>query len=449
MAPENADLVTFNAFEYTWVRIFAFYNQLYLFTMPHFVAFLTCLLLCFSAQSQNNWVQLNSGTDADLNGLHMLNAVEGFVVGDSGTALKTVDAAQTWTQMSVPSNANFTSIAFLDQDTGYITPDFGSILYTHDGGTTWFEDSTTFFGLCYWDKIRIDANGLNWLIYNGCFSNNEIISWNPHTGDTTTLQVYNWVNYLSAPNDIDFPSPGAAVVVGDSGMVFRTADSGDNWSLIAFPDANQNLLSVDFVNADTGYAFSQDLFYPKFITADGGLTWAVDSSWQANQTFFYPQFTDIEYLPSGNGILAGISNGSEGVAFYNGYNNNTLSNISIFRGVDMITDSMAYIVGDSGYIARFGNVLLAVEEADVPQSIGVYPNPTNGGTYFIAPVDLPSGARVELFDLQGRMVYQKVLPQLYAEEAHRMELGQIQNGSYILSVVAEGKHWQERLMKMD
>jgi|GEM_PF-6490941 len=417
--------------------------------MHHFVAFFASLLLCFSAQAQNSWIQLNSGTDANLKGLHMLNIVEGFVVGDSGTALKTVDAAQSWTQMAVPSNANFTSVAFLDQDTGYITPDFGSLLYTHDGGTTWLEDSTTFFGLCYWNKIRIDANGLNWLIYNGCFGNNEIISWNPHTGDTTTLQVYNFVEYIHAPQDIDFPSPGVAVVVGDSGMVFRTADSGDNWSLIAFPDVNQNLLSVDFVNADTGYAFSQDLFYPKFITIDGGLSWAVDSSWQANQTFFYPQFTDIEYLPSGNGILAGTSNGTEGVAFYNGYNNNTLSSISIFRGVDMITDSIAYVVGDAGYIARFGNVLLSVEEPDLPKSMSIYPNPTNGGTYLIAPIDLPTGTKVELFDLQGRRVYQEVLPQIFEHEAHRMDLSQLPNGSYVLLLSDEGNRWQQRLIKVD
>lgn len=379
----------------------------------------------------------------------MLDAIEGFVVGDSGTALHTVDAAQTWNQMNVPGGANYTSVAFLDQDTGYITPAFGSILFTHDGGTTWIADSTTFNGLCYWKKIRVDANGLNWILYDGCFQNFEVFSWNPSTGDTTNLSLYNRVEFGQQHQDIDFPSPGSAVVVGDSGMIFRTTDNGDNWDLIAFADSNQNFLSVDFVNADTGYAFSQDLFYPKFITVDGGLNWAVDSSWLSSQTFFYPQFTDIEYLPSGNGIMAGNSSGSGGVAFYNDYNPMTHSSNTILTGVDMITDSIAYVIGYGGYIARFGDVLLSIDEVPVKKSLGVYPNPTNGGTYFIAPDRLLRGAKVELFDLRGQLVYQEILPQMFEEEAHRMDLENLPNGSYILSLSAEAKRWQQRLVKVD
>lgn len=416
--------------------------------MKKLVTLITCIFCLQSTYSQVNWVQVTSGTNQDLRGIHMLDNGNGYIVGDSGTALRSTDVGYTWSSMNVPQN-DYSSVAFQqDPDTGFITPAFGSILYTYDGGNNWTPDTTTFFGLCYWNKIRIDANNLNWLLYDGCFGNHEIITWNIDTGDTTTFSVYNHFPYLWRSQDIDFPSPGAAVVVGDSGMVIRTTDSGDNWTVIPFPDPNQNLKTIDFVNADTGYAFSQDLFFPKFITTDGGQSWAVDSSWAPNQTFFYPVFQDVEYLSNGQGMLAGISNGTEGVAFYNGYNNQTLSTLQMLRGVDFMPDSLAYVIGDDGYIGRWNDIVLTVPDPYKNPAMGLYPNPTDGTSYLVAPIAVED-AEIRVIDLQGRILWQEKPGFLIPEEAYRMELDALDAGVYFLELKGESQTWRQRLVKVD
>lgn len=409
---------------------------------------ITCILCLQTVNGQNNWTQVTSGTTQHLRGLHILDTGNGYIVGDSGTALRSTDVGNSWQPMNVPM-ADYTSVAFQqDPDTGFITPGFGSILVTYDGGNNWTPDTTTFFGLCYWNKIRIDSNNLNWLLYDGCFGNHEIITWNIDTGDTTNFPVYQHFNYLHRPQDIDFPSRGTAVVVGDSGMVLRTTDSGDNWSIISFPDSTQNLKTVDFVDANVGYAFSQDLFFPKFITTDGGQSWAVDSSWAASQTFFYPVFQDIEYHPNGNGFMAGISNGTEGVCFYNSYNNNVLSTTSELYGVDFMLDSIAYVVGEDGYIARYGDLILSRTDLQPQEVLGLYPNPTDGATYLVSPTELTDG-KVRVFDLQGRMVYQDRPGYLSPEEAYRMELDALKSGVYYVELAGNGQVWRHRLVKVD
>ena len=420
----------------------------------NFTTCLTCLLailisIPLLSNAQSSWVQVPSGTNMDLNGIHLSEQGNGYIVGDSGTALRSTDAGNSWLQMSVPF-ADFSSVAFQsDPDTGFITPHFGSILVTYDGGNNWTPDNTTFNGLCYWNKMRIDSNNLGWLLYDGCFGNFEIFTWDIATGDTTTFHVYNTFPYTWRPQDIDFPSRGSAVVVGDSGMVLRTNDNGDNWSVVPFPDSTRNLLSIDFVDANLGYLFSADEFWPKYKTTDGGASWAVDSSWQGSQTFYYPDFTDIEYHPNGNGMMAGSHNAnSGGVVFYNSYNSDVHDSPNVFNGVDLRSDSVCFVIGDGGYIARFGELVVSRTEPRPVEDLGLYPNPSDGDSYLVAPIEV-SDASVYVFDLQGRVVWQDRPGDLGPEEALRMDLSSLAPGTYYVELRADGKRWRERLIRVD
>ncbi len=414
---------------------------------------LTCLLLYLLLGSsltfaQSAWVPVASGTNHHLKGIHMTDGGDGYIVGDSGTALRSTDAGNSWFQMNVPF-ADFTSVAFhSERDTGFITPFFGTILVTYDGGNAWSPANSIFNGLCYWNKIRIDSNNLGWLLYDGCFGNHEIITWDIATGDTTNFPVYQYFPYTWRPQDIDFPSRGSAVVVGDSGMVVRTTNNGDTWSIVPFPDGNQNLLSIDFVDANVGYAFSEDLFFPKYKTTDGGQTWAVDSTWVSSQTFYYPHFTDIEYHPNGSGMLAGRSNGIGGVAFYNSYNSDVLSTPNFLNGIDLTVDSVCYVIGDSGYIARWGDLVVHTSRPTPELDLGLYPNPTDGDSYLVAPIEV-TDAKVLIFDLHGRVVWQENPGDLGPEEAFRMDVSNLSPGTYYVELRGNGHRWRERLLRVD
>lgn len=63
------------------------------------------------------------------------------------------------------------------------------------------------------------------------------------------------------------------IVVGDSGTILKTTDGGTIWTPIS-SGTTKNLNSVDFPNADTGFAVGENGIILK--TIDGGSTWALN-----------------------------------------------------------------------------------------------------------------------------------------------------------------------------
>ena len=69
--------------------------------------------------------------------LKFLNADTGFVIGQSGTILKTLDGSNTWTSISSGMSGYLYNVNFKDSLTGYIAGDPGILLKTIDGGNSW------------------------------------------------------------------------------------------------------------------------------------------------------------------------------------------------------------------------------------------------------------------------------------------------------------------------
>lgn len=85
---------------------------------------------------QSGWVHQVSGTSVRLNGVAMLDSLTAFVVGDSGTILKTTNGGEQWyaqqSGVTVPLNA----VAFRDAQLGYVAG-MDILLKTTDGGDSW------------------------------------------------------------------------------------------------------------------------------------------------------------------------------------------------------------------------------------------------------------------------------------------------------------------------
>src|SRR3989338_3642154 len=82
----------------------------------------------------------NSGIRDDLNDVFFLDGSNGWVVGNSGRILKTVDGGTTWTQQNSGVNVNLNKIYFLNDTYGWVVGDPSNtitILYTNDGGDNW------------------------------------------------------------------------------------------------------------------------------------------------------------------------------------------------------------------------------------------------------------------------------------------------------------------------
>ncbi len=79
-----------------------------------------------------------------LEGVEFINSQLGWVVGQKGLILRTIDGGNILTRQSSPVRNNLTSISFADAENGFAVGDHGTILTTNNGGSSWSKsDSRT------------------------------------------------------------------------------------------------------------------------------------------------------------------------------------------------------------------------------------------------------------------------------------------------------------------
>jgi photosystem II stability/assembly factor-like uncharacterized protein len=87
--------------------------------------------------AQEDWMPLETPTDANLNAIDFVNAMKGIAVGDNGTVIITNDGGLSWTLINSHVSNNLKSISFIDEDHAVAVGDGGQIIVTEDGGTNW------------------------------------------------------------------------------------------------------------------------------------------------------------------------------------------------------------------------------------------------------------------------------------------------------------------------
>src|SRR5437762_10060329 len=95
------------------------------------------LVFSFISSGFGQWSPVDSGTTSNLNGAVLLDSGTAFVVGDTGTILKSSDAGATWTPLTSGTSSTLHGIYFLDPNDGVAVGDNGTILRTTDGGAAW------------------------------------------------------------------------------------------------------------------------------------------------------------------------------------------------------------------------------------------------------------------------------------------------------------------------
>jgi photosystem II stability/assembly factor-like uncharacterized protein len=315
------------------------------------------------------WYQQSSGTDKNLYAVQFTDANNGFVVGDSGTILRTTDAGNNWEIQPNETTLPLNDIFFLDENNGWIAGGYANtgqifwtkeiILKTTDGGTTWhkqFEDSVDrpsaiFFndivnGWCVGYKIRKTTDGgSNWLEVIGFgweewtdvyFKNLDTgIVAGTHFGEgrgawpATIGTIDGWNNwYLGGPpvgiyfmgglSAVCANNPSSALVVGrahdhynyiDYGLIAKTTDWGLTWTseYIEGPSFSD----VCFTDEINGWVVG---IHRIFRTTDGGINWTLQLGDTVN-VFSSVYFADVSngWAVGNNGTILHTTNG--GVSF--------------------------------------------------------------------------------------------------------------------------------------
>lgn len=98
-----------------------------------------------SADGGNTWNKQDIEGDF-FRDVYFPSAQVGYVVGYSGSILKTTDAGQTWEWLRkgdalLVKNKAFRAVHFADESRGYVVGDGGLFWWTHDGGASWKVDN--------------------------------------------------------------------------------------------------------------------------------------------------------------------------------------------------------------------------------------------------------------------------------------------------------------------
>jgi serine/threonine-protein kinase len=274
---------------------------------------------------ESAWELIKIDSDRNLNSVAFLNDYKGFIAGDSGLVMESLDGGITWGKIRSEHSNNFNSICsndnklyvvgsdgfigmlngnskqvkkinsntsetlfkiyFSNINIGFIVGSNGLILKTYDGGLTW-------------QKIQSGVNANLFSISFADSKNGIIVGWNGtilktnDSGESWQKQNINFKSYLK---DVLFVNEFLGIIVGGEGKIFRTENGGESWNEIEV-GSNSGLYKVSFDNNSEGIVLSNrgEIFF----SYDAGKTWIKKSVGQP------VMLNDIVQLNSGNFIIA-------------------------------------------------------------------------------------------------------------------------------------------------
>jgi photosystem II stability/assembly factor-like uncharacterized protein len=295
---------------------------------------------------QSGWEIVPSRTSSSLQSIHFADYNTGYVVGEAGIILKSIDGGLSWQSVSVPSSTTWYDVFVFDQFNVVAVGSGGAILRTSDGGNNWttLQSGVTdeLFSVSFTGNFGICGGGSQTILY----STDSGSSWNIAQtgffggGFWGASMLSSQIGFVAGENSIFQPLLG------------RTTDSGINWDFNAFYLNNNEgrATGVDFTDLNTGYVSASVWDGTGAIakTTNGGVDWT--------STMFNNPLWSVDFPISNSGLI-GYSAGDQGTILktYNAGVNwqQQQSGITLrlnkvfFKDIDF-----GFAVGDNGIILR-------------------------------------------------------------------------------------------------
>lgn len=162
--------------------------------------------------------------------LDVENTDDGLIaVGARGHVLRSRDGL-TWEQGRVPVRATLTAVDFADSQHGWAVGHAATIIATDDGGRTWRlqhyepELEQPFLDVIFFDRDRGFAIGAYDMFYKTGDGGETWVEYEPQ------LSQGEW--HLNAITQLE---DGTLVIAGETGLLSKSTDGGETWTLIAGP----------------------------------------------------------------------------------------------------------------------------------------------------------------------------------------------------------------------
>jgi photosystem II stability/assembly factor-like uncharacterized protein len=290
-------------------------------------------LILFTADKGNNWTTQTSGTSQNLLAINFVDVDTGYVVGANGTILKTVDAGATWIAQTSGTTAQLNAIQFstgANIDRGFAVGNNGTILRTIDGGATWtVEVSGT--------TANLNGVGVSAANQATVVGDNGTVLRKSSSAGAFVAQTSGTTQNLTA---CQMRSSARINIVGNGGVVLRSTDSGANYFAVG-PGVSTNFTS-SFARTNTAI----------IVVGDGGATYRTTNSgvtWSNQNPNIFVNATDFY---SGT---AGIAVGDAGTIFKTTTNGIAWSNRASgtsedLNGVFCFDANTYWAVGNNGTV---------------------------------------------------------------------------------------------------
>lgn len=383
--------------------------------------------------SQVYWIEQTSPTQKELTKSLFFDSEYGWVIGDSGTVLRTTNSGTNWMiQQTGIFSSELKDITFISRNTGWILAVDSTyktfILHTTNSGVNWsksyYPDTTLILSTIFFnDQFTGFVSGFNGEIYK---TTNSGANWKICYIDTTSCL------YLFPKNDILFVNSQTGFVCGGvldlQGVFIKTTDAGSNWFSMCISAEPMN----EIVNLGGGRVAVMGGDY------DLGSIFAVSSNYGSNwiyeptgcfgnaTSFSFRTPAEVWAALSFSGTLAvnldSMKPGSQWQCI------NTPGNIPI-NSIKFLSPTVGFAFGEQGKIYKYNQNVIGIQnnqQNPAEFSLGQnYPNPFNPVTNikFQIPATVETSRRdvlVSIYDALGRevavLVDQQMQPGKYEVE---------------------------------
>lgn len=201
---------------------------------------------------------------------------DGPLAGFAPQRLAAAAAGERWVwQNPLPQGNDLNSVFFVDGQTGWAVGKSGAFIKTVDGGVNWAVQSSGtdayLASVAFVDARRGWAVG-GWGVAPGREARGVIL----HTEDGGNTWVSQNANLTGTfLHSVDFVDANTGWAVGWPGVVLKTTDGGGTWTSQT-SGTGEDLRSVAFVDGQSGWVVGYDGTI--LHTSDGGTTWNLQSS---------------------------------------------------------------------------------------------------------------------------------------------------------------------------
>lgn len=217
-----------------------------------------------------NWTSCTSGTSNNLNSITSDNNGVLYIVGNSGTILKSTNGT-TWVSQTCPTTNHLNSICFKSSNNnGYIVGSLGTLLL-NSGTTTW--------------TIKGSVPAITTTFNSVCVNNNYVYM----SGDNNVVYRYgftynSWDEFPIAVADgfksICFSDVNTIFAVGTFGQIYKINIANMSSTRQATGLTTKTLNSVYFINSTKGYAVGDN---GTILKTTDGTNWVIENSGTTNK----------------------------------------------------------------------------------------------------------------------------------------------------------------------